>query len=45
LDILGGQSVQADRLIERLSKEPTLEVEFLPIKSAFAWSIEKVAAY
>jgi glycosyltransferase involved in cell wall biosynthesis len=29
--ILGGQSVQAARLLERLSKEPSLEVEFLPI--------------
>jgi L-malate glycosyltransferase len=29
--ILGGQSVQAARLFERLSKEPSLEVGFLPI--------------
>ena len=29
--ILGGQSVQAARLLERLSKEPLLEVGFLPI--------------
>ena len=29
--ILGGQSVQAARLLERLSKEPSLEVGFLPI--------------
>ena len=29
--ILGGQSVQAARLMERLSKEPSLEVGFLPI--------------
>jgi glycosyltransferase involved in cell wall biosynthesis len=30
-DILGGQSVQAARLIEGLRGEPSLEVEFLPI--------------
>jgi len=30
LDILGGQSRQAVRLIERLSREPELEVGFLP---------------
>ena len=29
--ILGGQSVQAARLMERLSQEPSLEVGFLPI--------------
>lgn len=29
--ILGGQSVQAARLMERLQKEPSLEVGFLPI--------------
>ncbi|HLA11560.1 MAG TPA: glycosyltransferase family 4 protein [Pyrinomonadaceae bacterium] len=29
--ILGGQSVQAARLLERLSKEPSLDVGFLPI--------------
>jgi glycosyltransferase involved in cell wall biosynthesis len=31
LDILGGQAVQAARLLERLREEPTLEVSFLPI--------------
>ena len=30
-DILGGQSVQAARLLEQLNKEPSLEVGFLPI--------------
>ena len=30
-DILGGQSIQAARLIERLSAEPLLHVGFLPI--------------
>ena len=29
--ILGGQSVQAARLLERLKEEPSLEVGFLPI--------------
>ena len=31
LDILGGQSVQAARLIDRLREEPSLSVHFLPI--------------
>jgi hypothetical protein len=31
LDILGGQAVQAVRLLERLREEPSLEVDFLPI--------------
>lgn len=31
LDILGGQAVQASRLLARLSEEPTLEVSFQPI--------------
>jgi glycosyltransferase involved in cell wall biosynthesis len=31
LAILGGQSVQAARLLEHLSREPSLEVAFLPI--------------
>jgi len=30
-DILGGQSVQAARLFERLKEEPSLEIDFLPI--------------
>lgn len=30
-EILGGQSVQAARLMQRLSQEPSLEVGFLPI--------------
>ena len=32
--ILGGQSVQAARLLERLREEPSLEVGFLPINPA-----------
>lgn len=31
LDILGGQAVQASRLLARLREEPTLEVSFQPI--------------
>jgi len=31
LDILGGQAVQATRLLERLGQEPSLEVGFLPV--------------
>ncbi|MFL6229575.1 MAG: glycosyltransferase family 4 protein [Pyrinomonadaceae bacterium] len=35
LDILGGQAVQAARLLEQLRAEPTLEVGFLPINPEF----------
>jgi L-malate glycosyltransferase len=31
LDILGGQAVQAERLVRHLQKEPSVEVAFLPI--------------
>ena len=31
LDIMGGQAVQAARLVERLREEPTVRVSFLPI--------------
>ena len=31
LDILGGQAVQAQRLLARLREEPALEVDFLPV--------------
>ena len=31
LDIIGGQSVQADRLLGCLASEPSLQVRFLPI--------------
>ncbi|MGH9901533.1 MAG: glycosyltransferase family 4 protein [Pyrinomonadaceae bacterium] len=31
LDILGGQAVQAERLLARLREEPSLDVDFLPI--------------
>jgi glycosyltransferase involved in cell wall biosynthesis len=35
IDILGGQAVQAARLLARLRAEPTLEVGFLPINPPF----------
>lgn len=31
LDILGGQAIQAKRLLERLSAQPAVRVEFLPV--------------
>lgn len=31
LDILGGQAVQAERLVQNLQNEPSLQVSFLPI--------------
>ena len=34
LDILGGQAVQAARLLERFREVPELEVEFLPVNPA-----------
>ena len=37
--ILGGQSVQAARLLERLSKEPSLEVGFLPINPRLSFGL------
>lgn len=35
LDILGGQAVQAARLLEQMRAEPALKVDFLPINPAF----------
>lgn len=35
LDILGGQAVQAARLLEQLQREPSLAVGFTPINPAF----------
>jgi glycosyltransferase involved in cell wall biosynthesis len=35
LDILGGQAVQAARLLEQLQREPTLSVGFTPINPPF----------
>src|SRR5215218_9299953 len=36
IDILGGQAVQAVRLLGQLSKEPQLEIAFLPINPRLA---------
>lgn len=41
-DILGGQSVQAARLMERLRDEPSLEVSFLPINPPFPGFLKRV---
>lgn len=41
-DILGGQSVQAARLMERLREEPSLEVSFLPINPPFPGFLKKI---
>ncbi|HEV2826356.1 MAG TPA: glycosyltransferase family 4 protein [Pyrinomonadaceae bacterium] len=41
-DILGGQSVQAARLIERLRQETSLEVDFLPINPRLPGFLRKL---
>lgn len=41
-DILGGQSVQAARLISRLRAEPSLEVAFLPINPRLPGRLRKL---
>ena len=41
-DILGGQSVQAARLMQRLREEPSLEVSFLPINPPFPGMLKKI---
>lgn len=41
-DILGGQSVQAARLLERLRDEPSLEVGFLPINPRLPGILRKL---
>jgi glycosyltransferase involved in cell wall biosynthesis len=41
-DILGGQSVQAARLLERLEKEPSLSVGFLPINPRLAGPLRQL---
>ena len=40
--ILGGQSVQAARLLERLKQEPSLEVGFLPINPRLPWGLHRL---
>ena len=42
LDILGGQAVQAVRLLERLREEPSLEVDFLPINPRLPGVLRKL---
>lgn len=41
-DILGGQSVQAARLLENLRAESSLEVSFLPINPPFPGALKKI---
>jgi glycosyltransferase involved in cell wall biosynthesis len=41
LDILGGQAVQAARLLEQMRAEPSLEVEFLPINPEFPRALRR----
>ena len=43
-DILGGQSVQAARLMSRLTEEPSLEVGFLPINPRLPGVLRKLQA-
>ncbi len=43
-DILGGQAVQAARLFERLSLEPSLQVGFLPINPRLPGVLRKLQA-
>ena len=42
LDILGGQSVQAARLLDRLRQEPGLEVGFLPVNPRLPGVLRKL---
>lgn len=44
LDILGGQAVQADRLMTRLHEEPSLEIGFLPINPRLPGFLRKLQA-
>jgi glycosyltransferase involved in cell wall biosynthesis len=44
LDILGGQAVQAARLIARLREVPSLEVDFLPINPRCPGMLRKLQA-
>ena len=44
LDILGGQAVQADRLMARLQDEPSLEIGFLPINPRLPGALRKLQA-
>lgn len=44
LDILGGQAVQAARLLARLREEPSLEVGFLPVNPRLPGVLRKLQA-
>jgi len=44
LDILGGQAVQADRLLQRLRQEPQLEVDLLPVNPRLPGVLRKLQA-
>jgi glycosyltransferase involved in cell wall biosynthesis len=44
LDILGGQAVQAERLMTRLRDEPSLEIGFLPINPRLPGVLRKLQA-
>jgi L-malate glycosyltransferase len=42
LDILGGQAVQARRLLDGFSHEPSLDVSFLPVNPRLPWPLRKL---
>lgn len=44
LDILGGQAVQAERLVRHLEQEPSVEVSFLPINPRLPGKLRKLQA-
>lgn len=44
LGFLGGQAVQATRLLKRLSQEPSLEVGFLPVNPRLPWLFGRLQA-
>ena len=44
IDILGGQAVQAARLLDRLRQEPDLEVGFLPVNPRLPGLLRKLQA-
>jgi glycosyltransferase involved in cell wall biosynthesis len=44
LDILGGQAVQAARLLARLKEEPSIDVSFLPVNPRLPGPLRKLQA-
>ena len=44
LGILGGQAVQAARLVEQLRQEETLDVSFLPVNPVLPGGFKKLQA-